>query len=143
MKDQQSAICKMYDLDEMTETINRFRDLVRDMSQIGRICGEVINENDRAIGDIRHLCEFDYPKDAKKRTRVCRMLHDLGRERRDAKNIVMLLEPLSVLTTKYSGLVNDMCKVANEVGKTKKRIDNPTYEPRVLKELFVKEETEG
>lgn len=130
----------MIDIKEAARTIEAFRKLVNDIEQEIKLCGDEINECDKAFGDIRHCCEINYPLTPSQKTTICKVMREFSKRRRAAKDRQYVLEPLLEHMAHDKYFKNDIGKMANEI---KRRLEFVTserkYVPRVLDNLFDKE----
>lgn len=92
--------------------------------------GEIVNESDQAIGDIRHYVELNYPEDAESQQLVCELIRDYSKRRRMYKDMQCIFE--SVLD-----INKDIYEKINKVKTlSSKQEAGRVYRPRVLNELF-------
>lgn len=124
----------MYTKEQICEIVTNFQNLVKELGTIRSCCEATVNEADKAFGDIRHYCEFDYPTERKKRTKVCKLINQYSKERREAKDLLDVTESLSNLVD--TNFINRMGKIANETKKALGKTEGRSYAPRVLNELF-------
>lgn len=125
--------------DYSAEDINRitkdFVDMVKYLRNNETYYSSIVNECDKALGDLYHYCELRYPTTRSGKTRVVSLIRDISTTRRKAKDILELIDPVLKLETSY---MNDLGRVSNSVNKTynKLYINERRYVPRVLNGLF-------
>lgn len=92
--------------------------------------GEIVNESDQAIGDIRHYVELNYPEDAESQQLVCELIRDYSKRRRMYKDMQCIFESVLDINKDIYEKINKVKTVASrqEAGRV--------YRPRVLNELF-------
>lgn len=130
----------MLDGKEVVKTVGAFRELMNEVQEAVNICEAEIVEADKAFGDIRHFCELDYPTDRKRKTLVCQLMRDYGKRRRKAKDLLEVLKPLAELCGDKK-FMNRIGRIANEAAAAQRRVEGERrYAPRVVEELFKKEE---
>lgn len=124
--------------EEICQIISDFYEVLKDAKSDISICSATVNEADKAFGDIRHFCEFNYPTDRKMRTKICRLINEYSKERRVAKDLIDILTPLANGYDNNS--INRMGKIVNETKKALAKTEGRAYAPRVLNELFEEEQ---
>lgn len=92
--------------------------------------GEIVNESDQAIGDIRHYVELNYPEDSESQQLVCELIRDYSKRRRRYKDMQCIFESVLDINKDIYEKINKVKTVASrqEAGRV--------YRPRVLNELF-------
>lgn len=133
-----------YDYEKAVQVAQEFKKLLNEARSIVNICGDEINEADKAFGDIRHYCEINYTSDRKKQREVYLLIRKYSQQRRLAKNIKAIMEPLVAFAEakktakgRLEFAINNMQKELNHtVGERK-------YAPRVLDGLFKEDEENG
>lgn len=125
--------------DYSAEDINRitkdFIDMVKYLRNNETYYGSIVNECDKALGDLYHYCELYYPTTRSGKTKVVSLIRDISTTRRKAKDILELVEPILKLDTSY---MNELGRASNSINKTysKLYINGRRYVPRVLNDLF-------
>lgn len=125
--------------DYSAEDINRitkdFVDMVKYLRNNETYYGSIVNECDKALGDLYHYCELYYPTTRSGKTKVVSLIRDISTIRRKAKDILELVEPILKLDTSYT---NELGRVSNSINKSynKLYINGRRYVPRVLNDLF-------
>lgn len=125
--------------DYSAEDINRitkdFVDMVKYLRNNETYYSSIVNECDKALGDLYHYCELYYPTTRSGKTKVVSLIRDISTTRRKAKDILELVEPILKLDTSY---MNELGRVSNSINKTysKLYINGRRYVPRVLNDLF-------
>lgn len=125
--------------DYSAEDINRitkdFVDMVKYLRNNETYYGSIVNECDKALGDLYHYCELYYPTTRSGKTKVVSLIRDISTIRRKAKDILELVEPILKLDTSYT---NELGRVSNSINKSynKLYISERRYTPRVLEDLF-------
>lgn len=125
--------------DYSSEDINRitkdFVDMVKYLRNNETYYSSIVNECDKALGDLYHYCELYYPTTRSGKTKVVSLIRDISTTRRKAKDILELVEPILKLDTSY---MNELGRVSNSINKTysKLYINGRRYVPRVLNGLF-------
>lgn len=120
--------------EEICKIILDFYDVLKDAKSDISICSATVNEADKAFGDIRHFCEFNYPTERKMRTKVCKLINEYSKERRVAKDLIDVLTPLA--NGVGNDFINKMGKIANDTKKALAKTEGRSYAPRVLNDLF-------
>ena len=122
---------------EIVNIVTNFRDLIKTAEEDYNVQSAIVNEADKAFGDIRHYCENEYPTKSKDKTKVCKLINTYSKQRREAKDTMDVLKPLTEFLAKNRNLLNEMGRIANEMNKELKRTQGERkYAPRVLTELF-------
>lgn len=125
--------------DYSAEDINRitkdFVNMVKYLRSNDSYFSSIVNECDKALGDLYHYCELRYPTTRSGKTKVVSSIRDVSMIRRKAKDILELIEPILKLDTSY---VNELGKISNHVNKSyhKLYVTERVYTPRVLNDLF-------
>lgn len=128
-----------FNSDYSAEDINRitkeFVGMVKYLRNNDSYFSSVVNECDKALGDLYHYCELRYPTTHSGKTKVVSSIRDVSLVRRQAKDILELVEPIMKLDSTY---VNELGKISNHVNKSynKLYINERVYNPRVLEDLF-------
>lgn len=130
----------MYTQNEVVEIVTKFRDLIKTIQEDARVNESIIQESDKAWGDIRHYCEFKNTARRPKKTQLFRLIGSYGRQRRQAKNFLQVAQPLLDFMDKQPNFVKNIGTVANEMNKALKFVEGEhKYVPRVLTDLFEEE----
>ena len=125
--------------DYSAEDINRitkdFVDMVKYLRNNETYYSSIVNECDKALGDLYHYCELYYPTTRSGKTKVVSLIRDISTTRRKAKDILELVDPILKLDTSYT---NELGRVSNSINKSYKKlyINGRRYVPRVLNGLF-------
>ena len=128
-----------FSIDYSAEDINRitkdFVDMVKYLRNNETYYSSIVNECDKALGDLYHYCELYYPTTRSGKTKVVSLIRDISTTRRKAKDILELVVPILKLDTSY---MNELGRVSNSINKTysKLYINGRRYVPRVLNDLF-------
>lgn len=124
-----------YSAEDISRITKDFVDMVKYLRNNETYFGSVVNECDKALGDLYHYCELHYPTTRSGKTKVVSLIRDISITRRKAKDILELIDPVLKLDTSY---MNDLGKVSNSINKTynKLYISERRYTPRVLDDLF-------
>lgn len=127
----------MIDIKAAVGTIDAYRKLVNEVAHELKACDEEINECDKAFGDIRHCCELNYPLTRSQKSTICKVMREFSKRRRAAKDRKYVLEPLYDYLTDARGRVNEIGKLANEMGRRYEFVTGERkYVPRVLENIF-------
>lgn len=128
-----------FDYAQAVQVAQDFKKLLNEVQQTLAICDAEIVEADKAFGDIRHFCEFKYPSDAKDQRKVCRLLNQYSQQRRQAKDIQDILQPLAEWLEKNSATKSNLIYALNGMDRAFKRTEGERlYAPRVVDDLFTK-----
>ena len=102
----------MYTQNEVVEIVTRFRDLIKTIQEDARVNESIIQESDKAWGDIRHYCEFKTTARRPKKTQLFRLIGSYGRQRRQAKNFLQVAQPLLDFMDKQPNFIKNIvfCK---------------------------------
>lgn len=128
-----------FNSDYSAEDINRitkeFVGMVKYLRNNDSYFSSVVNECDKALGDLYHYCELHYPTSRSGKTKVVSSIRDVSLVRRQAKDILELVEPIMKLDSTY---VNELGKISNHVNKSYNKLymSERVYNPRVLDDLF-------
>lgn len=123
--------------EEIVDIVSKFRDLLKDVKTAYQVQSEIVNEADKAFGDIRHKCELDYPTSGKGKTQICRLIEQYSKQRRMAKERMQVLEPLVEFANKHGVMISVIGNVANAMNRELKHVQGEKkYAPRVLTDLF-------
>lgn len=124
-----------YSAEDISRITKEFVEMVKYLRNNDSYFSSVVNECDKALGDLYHYCELHYPTSRSGKTRVVSSIRDVSLVRRQAKDILELIEPILKLDTSY---VNELGKISNHVNKSynKLYINERVYNPRVLNDLF-------
>lgn len=71
---------------------DNFLDLINFTQKEITSCYNIIADCDKAICDIRHYCELNYPLKPKQKTIVVKLLHNYSTKRREAKDTIAVLK---------------------------------------------------
>lgn len=126
------------ELYEAVRIINDFRKLIRTLNSNRSLMEAEVVEADKAFGDIRHFVE-NKKTDAKKRTKLIKLMKEFSDSRRRAKDGLIYTEPLMKFLSEEKSLDQKLGKVASEMEKAREKMDGRVYHPRVLKALFEEE----
>ena len=119
-----------YTKEELIEMLARGKEALVYIHNNYNNWGEIVNESDQAIGDIRHYVELNYPEDSESQQLVCELIRDYSKRRRRYKDMQCIFE--SVLD-----INKDIYEKINRVKSTAARQEaGRVYRPRVLSELF-------
>lgn len=133
----------IFDKQKDLATVNAFKDILKSIVETHKINDSTVSECDKAIGDVRHYCEIQYPTKRTDKTKVCKLIHDYSVTRREAKDTLKLIAPLVEFANKHKDIINELNKVVNEMNKEAKYLDSDRgYTPRVLDDLFPKKKEE-
>ena len=124
-----------YSADDINRITKDFVDMVKYLRNNETYYSSIVNECDKALGDLYHYCELRYPTTRSGKTKVVSLIRDISTTRRKAKDILELVEPILKLDTSY---MNELGRVSNSINKsyTKLYINGRRYVPRVLSDLF-------
>lgn len=130
-----------YSPDDIQKITKGFVDMVKYLKNNESYFSSVVNECDKALGDLYHYCELYYPTDRSGKTKVVQGIRDISITRRKAKDMLELTDSIIKLDTP---IINDVYKMSNTVTKSyiKLFLKERVYVPRVLNELF-EDEDEG
>ena len=112
---------------------------VKDMDRLVKFFGDAVKEELELKENIRRLegrqqdilHEFEFSVlSRKQRDILAKELKDVRIERRNAKNILELIEPFSQQTKTRSALASSLTAVANRVREVKKEQEERVYGPR-------------
>lgn len=124
-----------YSAEDINRITKEFVDMVKYLRNNETYYSSIVNECDKALGDLYHYCELYYPTTRSGKTKVVSLIRDISTTRRKAKDILELVEPILKLDTSY---MNELGRVSNSINKTynKLYINERRYVPRVLNGLF-------
>ncbi len=133
-----------FDYEKAVETAQEFKKLLNNAKQIMSMCEAEIVEADKAFGDIRHYCELHYSSDRKKQREVCKLIHKYSNQRRFAKDVQAIMQPLADFVESAGQAKGNLEFCINNMKKELNRINGErVYVPRVLNELFKEDEDNG
>lgn len=132
----------MYTKEDVVKIVEDFKNLIIALESERKIHYDNVHEKDQAFGDIRHYCELSYPNSRSKRTKICQLMRDLGKERRDDKDFLEITQPLAdFLTSMPKTLKGNLGNASNNMRKALLRTQNErVYVPRILNDLFGEED---
>lgn len=124
-----------YSAEDISRITKDFVDMVKYLRNNETYYGSIVNECDKALGDLYHYCELYYPTTRSGKTKVVSLIRDISTTRRKVKDILELVDPILKLDTSY---MNELGRVSNSINKTysKLYINGRRYTPRVLNDLF-------
>lgn len=129
-----------YTKENVVKIVEDFKDLVVAIEMERRVRYESVHENDCALGDIRHLCELNYPTERSKRTKICQLMRDISKKRREDKDFLDVTQPLADFLSNLQNLKVNLSKATNNMKKALVKTQGErVYVPRVLNDLFKKE----
>ena len=120
-------------------SVVEIEEMVRSMDRIVKFFGSSLKEESEVKETIRRLegrqqdilHEFEFSiLSRKQRDILAKELKDIRVERRNAKNILELLEPFSQQAKTKSSLCSMLASVANRVREVKKEQEGRVYGPR-------------
>lgn len=127
-----------YTKENVVKIVEDFKDLIVAIEMERRIRYDAVHENDCALGDIRHFCELEYPTKRSTRTKVCQLMRDISKKRRDDKDFLDVTQPLADFLS--NNFKVNLSKATNNMKKALVKTQGErVYVPRVLNDLFKKE----
>lgn len=127
-----------YTKESVVKIVEDFKDLIVAIEAERRIRYDAVHENDCALGDIRHFCELNYPTERSTRTKVCQLMRDISKKRRDDKDFLDVTQPLADFLS--NNFKVNLSKATNNMKKALVKTQSErVYVPRVLNDLFKKE----
>lgn len=131
--------------DEIVQAVKDFKEALVYVQSNYSYWNNVVQDCDKAFGDIRHYCELQYPTRRKNRTKVCQLLRDYSIERRKYKDLVQVTKPIFEISENMDNKsknflftqIKEACKL-NEQTQPGTRY----YRPRIVTELFEENETD-
>lgn len=132
-----------YTKENVVKIVEDFKDLIVAIEMERRIRYDAVHESDCALGDIRHFCELSYPTERSTRTKVCQLMRDISKKRRNDKDFLDVTQPLADFLSNSQNSQNlkgNLGKAANNMKKALVKTQGErVYVPRVLNDLFKKE----
>ena len=129
-----------YTKENVVKIVEDFKDLIVAIEMERRIRYDAVHENDYALGDIRHFCEFEYPTERSMRTKICQLMRDISKKRREDKDFLDVTQPLAEFLSSSHNLKVNLGKTTNNMKKALVKTQGErVYVPRVLNDLFKKE----
>lgn len=127
-----------YTKENVVKIVEDFKDLIVALEMERRIRYDAVHESDCSLGDIRHFCELNYPTKRSTRTKVCQLMRDISKKRRDDKDFLDVTQPLADFLSNNFKI--NLSKAANNMKKALVKTQGErVYVPRVLNDLFKKE----
>lgn len=127
-----------YTKENVVKIVEDFKDLVVAIEMERRIRYDAVHENDCALGDIRHFCELRYPTERSMRTKICQLMRDISKKRREDKDFLDVTQPLADFLSNNFKVA--LSKTTNNMKKALVKTQGErVYVPRVLNDLFKKE----
>lgn len=127
-----------YTKENVVKIVEDFKDLVVAIEMERRIRYDAVHENDCALGDIRHFCELSYPTERSMRTKICQLMRDISKKRREDKDFLEVTQPLADFLSNNFKVA--LSKTTNNMKKALVKTQGErVYVPRVLNDLFKKE----
>lgn len=125
------------EVQEKIDILSNAKDVLNSIQELERMCADEVVECDKALGDIRHYCEINYPTERSKKNKVCRLMRDYSVRRRKAKDTLSVIAPIIAFVKEHGKELQKFNAGINQSKKELKRIQSDRmYTPRVLKELF-------
>lgn len=127
----------MKTLEEAVKILKDFKELMNELDTSIKANEQVVNEADKAFGDLRHYCEFHYPTKRSDKTKVVQLMNYYSVRRREAKDTINALSPLMKVKLAYRPAFENLNRAINEANKEfQKTLGERKYAPRVLDNLF-------
>lgn len=127
-----------YTKENVVKIVEDFKDLIVALEMERRIRYDAVHESDCSLGDIRHFCELNYPTKRSTRTKVCQLMRDISKKRRDDKDFLDVTQPLADFLSNNFKVT--LSKATNNMKKALVKTQGErVYVPRVLNDLFKKE----
>lgn len=127
-----------YTKENVVKIVEDFKDLIVALEMERRIRYDAVHENDCALGDIRHFCELEYPTERSMRTKICQLMRDISKKRREDKDFLDVTQPLADFLS--NNFKVNLSKATNNMKKALVKTQGErVYVPRVLNDLFKKE----
>lgn len=127
-----------YTKENVVKIVEDFKDLIVALEMERRIRYDAVHENDCALGDIRHFCELEYPTERSMRTKICQLMRDISKKRREDKDFLDVTQPLADFLSNNFNV--NLSKATNNMKKALVKTQGErVYVPRVLNDLFKKE----
>lgn len=127
-----------YTKENVVKIVEDFKDLIVAIEMERRIRYDAVHENDCALGDIRHFCELNYPTERSTRTKICQLMRDISKKRREDKDFLDVTQPLADFLS--NNFKVSLSKTTNNMKKALVKTQGErVYVPRVLNDLFKKE----
>ncbi len=127
-----------YTKENVVKIVEDFKDLIVALEMERRIRYDAVHESDCSLGDIRHFCELNYPTKRSTRTKVCQLMRDISKKRRDDKDFLDVTQPLADFLS--NNFKVNLSKATNNMKKALVKTQGErVYVPRVLNDLFKKE----
>lgn len=127
-----------YTKENVVKIVEDFKDLIVALEMERRIRYDAVHESDCALGDIRHFCELNYPTERSKRTKICQLMRDISKKRREDKDFLDVTQPLADFLS--NNFKVNLSKTTNNMKKALVKTQGErVYVPRVLNDLFKKE----
>ncbi len=127
-----------YTKENVVKIVEDFKDLIVALEMERRIRYDAVHESDCSLGDIRHFCELNYPTKRSTRTKVCQLMRDISKKRRDDKDFLDVTQPLADFLS--NNFKVSLSKATNNMKKALVKTQGErVYVPRVLNDLFKKE----
>lgn len=127
-----------YTKENVVKIVEDFKDLIVAIEMERRIRYDAVHENDCALGDIRHFCELNYPTERSTRTKICQLMRDISKKRREDKDFLDVTQPLADFLS--NNFKVSLSKITNNMKKALVKTQGErVYVPRVLNDLFKKE----
>lgn len=122
-----------YDLDSILHSIQKLLQLIA----LHESCVEDLEKEQDITQDLLHALEFS--KNTKNRYKYSTQLCHNRRRRRQYKNTITVLAPIVEFLKKEENkkVFNKLINLLGEARKTKSRVNEKSYSPRVLKEIGV------
>lgn len=126
--------------DELLAAARTFKDAMQYIETNAGIWSDIVNECDKAFGDIYHYCELkEYPLTGAEQQQICDLIHDYSQKRRTYKDLLAATEPLLLWYKSVSK--SYFQQQINEASKIQAKEATRLYYPRVLHELFQDDDT--
>lgn len=125
---------------KMKQTLEDFSQLTRELPSLLTVCNEEYNHCQNIMTDINHYLEL-HTFNASQGYLLSKKISETRKQRREAKDLILMLEPIIELFKKNKAFFDQMDTLRGELRKIVKYTTDGTrsYNPKVLHELFGKE----
>jgi hypothetical protein len=121
---------KKWSKDELVDCIKNFHQALLYIDHEKSSWSEGIDYCNKVFCDARHYIELEYPKTREGRTRICQIIRDSSRDRREYKDLLDVLEPIIQLID--AGKCARIYEISNKISRRNAQLSNRTYTPRAV-----------
>lgn len=116
-------------IDKPSEKIKDFIDYLKQCKDVYSLNGSIMQETDKQTQDILHKLELE-SLNYHEHARLNKELAEVRRQRRSAKDNVIILKPIAEYTVNNKNVLNSLSQLLGAVRKEEKKLENRMYFPK-------------